>query len=86
MGYIRKFDNLYNIVGKNLKRIRLENNLSQQALCNKLELLGVEMLQNDIYEIENNKRFVKDFELKAFSFALNVSILDFFTNTDVYFK
>lgn len=69
MGYIRKFDNLYNIVEKNLKHIRLENNLSQQALCNKLELLGVEMFQNDIYEIENNKCFVKDFELKSLFFC-----------------
>jgi len=54
-------------------------------LCLKLDLLGVTMYATDIYEIENNKRLVKDFEVKAISLALNVSIDALYDNTDNFF-
>ena len=43
------------------------------------------MYATDIYEIENNKRLVKDFEVKAISLALNVSIDALYDNTDNFF-
>ena len=43
------------------------------------------MFQPDIYEIENNKRLVKDFELKAFCMALNISADDLLRDTEKFF-
>lgn len=86
MGTIRKLDNNVNIVGTNVKRIREAKELSQYDLCCKLELLGVTMYKADIYEIENNKRLVKDFEVKALCLALSVSLVELFADTDKYFE
>lgn len=86
MGYIRKLNNNVNIIGTNIKKIREHKKLSQPELCKKLDLLGVNMFIADIYEIENNKRLVKDFEVKAFCIALNVSLDDIYDNTNKLFE
>lgn len=36
-----KYNNLYNIIGKKLKEIRENQNISQEQLSNKLSLLGI---------------------------------------------
>lgn len=74
------------LFGTNLKRIRESKNLSQADLCCKLELLGVTMFKSDIYEIENNKRLVKDFESKALCVALSISLDELYADTDKYFE
>ncbi len=86
IGYIRKLNNNVNIIGTNIKKIRKHKKLSQPELCKKLDLLGVNMFIADIYEIENNKRLVKDFEVKAFCIALNVSLDDIYDNTNKLFE
>ncbi len=86
MGNIRKLNNNVNIVGSNIKKYREQNKLSQPDLCNKLQLIGVDMFIADIYEIENNKRLVKDFEIKAFCLALNITLDELFDNTDKFFE
>jgi transcriptional regulator with XRE-family HTH domain len=73
------------LFGTNLKRIRESKQLSQQDLCCKLELLGLTMFKADIYEIENNKRLVKDFEAKALCLALSITFDELYANTDHYF-
>lgn len=85
MGQIRKLNESVNIIGKNLKKYRTLNNYSQEDLCKKLELLGLNMFQPDIHEIENNKRLVKDFELKAFCIVLKISADDLLSDTEKYF-
>ncbi|MDE5830431.1 MAG: helix-turn-helix transcriptional regulator, partial [Clostridia bacterium] len=52
---------------------RLKNNLSQQDLAEKLQLLGIELTSKEISKIENNARLVQDFELFAFAKVFNVS-------------
>jgi len=86
MGNIRKLNKAVNIIGKNLKKLRTQKNYSQEDLCRKLELLGVTMYRSDIYEIENNKRLVKDFELKAFCIVFQVSADVLLENTESYFS
>lgn len=86
MGNIRKLNNNVNIVGSNIKKYRKQKKLSQPDLCKKLQLLGVDMFIADIYEIENNKRLVKDFEIKAFCMALNITLDELFDNTDQFFE
>lgn len=86
MPSIRKLDDNINIIGTNIKRIRESKGLSQSDLCCKLELLGVPMYKADIYEIENNKRIIKDFEIKAFCIVLSVSLDELYTDTNKYFE
>ncbi len=86
MGIIRKLNNQVNIVGTNIKKYREQQKLSQPDLCKRMQLLGVTMFIADIYEIENNKRLVKDFEIKAFCLALNINLDDLYNDTDKYFE
>lgn len=86
MGKMRKLNNNVNIIGKNLKKYRTERKLSQPDLCMKMELLGVTMFISDIYEIEHNKRLVKDFEAKALSLALNITLDELYNDTDKLFE
>lgn len=58
-----KYDNNFNIIGKNLKIARKNRNMSQDQLSNKLALLGITLYQSDIFKIEHNERTVRDFEL-----------------------
>lgn len=86
MGTIRKLNNNVNIVGTNIKKFREQQKLSQPDLCTKMQLIGVTMYIADIYEIENNKRLVKDFEIKAFCIALNITFEQLFSDTDQFFE
>ena len=86
MGIIRKLNNNVNIVGTNIKKFREQQHLSQPDLCTKMQLIGVTMYIADIYEIENNKRLVKDFEVKAFCKALNISFEQLYDDTDQLFE
>ncbi len=70
---INKYYDFKNISGSVLKQLRLESNLSQQALAEKLQLLGIELTSKELSKIENNTRLVQDFELFAFAKIFNVS-------------
>lgn len=70
---INKYNNFRNISGIILRELRLKNNLSQQDLAEKLQLLGIELTSKEISKIENNARLVQDFELFAFAKVFNVS-------------
>lgn len=69
-----------------LKNIENYKSSLSQIYVKKMDLLGVTMYIADIYEIENNKRLVKNFEIKAFCYALNVSLEDLYDDTDKYFE
>lgn len=63
-----------NIVGHNIKRLRILNGMSQRELSEKLETLAVYVCRGSISRIEENKRTVTDVELKGFADVFNVSI------------
>ena len=67
-----------NLIGKNLKKIRTERKMSQQALSNKLELLGVYVCRGSVSRIEDKSRTVTDIELYAIANVLGVEIKDLF--------
>lgn len=75
----------FNLIGKNLKKIRKKAKISQQTLSNKLELLGVYVCRGSISRIEDNLRTVTDIELYAIAHALNVSIDDLFDKSLIGF-
>lgn len=61
-----------NLIGENLKQLRMELKVSQQELSNKLELLGVYICRGSISRIEDCSRTVTDIELFAIAQALGV--------------
>ncbi len=81
----RRLNGKLNIISDNLIKFRKRKGFSQEVLCKKLELIGLNMIPNDIYKIENNLRTVKDYELNGFAKVLDVEIKDFYINTDKYY-
>ena len=73
-----KYNNNFNIIGKKLKLIREEKNISQDQLSNKLLLLGITLYQSDIFKIESNKRTVRDFELWGITSVLGIKSEDLY--------
>ena len=65
-----------NIIGKNLKKIRLERNLTQSDIAAALQLKGYEFDRISILRIENGLRFVPDYEVKILCEVLGVSYED----------
>lgn len=75
-------DNL-NLIGPILRRKRNECHMSLEMLSSKLLLLGVNIPVTSLHRIENNQRTVRDYEICAFSVALNIKVselLDPITN------
>lgn len=70
--------NNMNMVGKNLRRLRIAKGLSQQALSNKLETLAVYICRGSISRIEDMQRTVTDIELYGLAEILGVSIEELF--------
>ena len=69
-----KYENNLNIVGPILREKRKEKNLSFEQLSNKLQLLSINIPVTCLHRIENNQRTVRDYELCAFSIALDIDI------------
>ena len=67
-----------NIIGRNLRKYRKSQKISQPELCKRLDLLGVTMYICDIYEIEYGKKTVKDFVSLAFCKVLNITLDDLY--------
>lgn len=65
---------MLNVVEKNIKKYRIESNLSRQSLSNKMIMIGVDVPSNSIYEIETGKRTVADYELCAICKVLKIPV------------
>ena len=63
-----------NICGENvyLLRKKYTPKMSQRALAEKLQILGIDVDKNAIQRIESGKRFVTDIELSALAKVFNV--------------
>ncbi|MGN1310177.1 MAG: helix-turn-helix domain-containing protein [Clostridia bacterium] len=79
---IKKINGKLNIIGKNLRKYRELRGLTQRQLSAKLELLGLTIYHTDIHRIEHFNKSVKDYELKGFCIALNISLDDLYEDTD----
>lgn len=79
---VRKLNNNLNVIGENLKNYRISKHLSQAALTQELNLLGINLHKNDIWMIEANKRTVKDYELWGFVKILEISYDDLFNGIE----
>ena len=63
MSLIAKYNGNMNVIASLLKEYRIKKNLSYEQLAAKLELMGISIHKQSLYDIENNKRTVKDYEL-----------------------
>jgi hypothetical protein len=65
-----------NIIGRRVAEARQDCRpaLTQDALSGKLAQLGIQLDRAAIAKIENNQRHVLDYELKALSYALGVTV------------
>lgn len=79
---VKRLNDKLNIIGSNVKKYRQLNNYSQEELCNKLDLYGLNLYHSDIYLIEHNKRIVKDYEALAFSKIFNITIDELYKGTE----
>jgi len=67
-----------NLIGPRLREIRLKQHpaVSQEDLAGRLAARGVTLDRSAIARIENSKRYVLDYELKALAAALKVPLSD----------
>lgn len=69
-----------NMVGSQIKKFRIEQKMSQQALADKLETIAVYICRGSISRIEDQTRTVSDIELWGLSQILEKPIGSFFEN------
>ncbi|MBR1442158.1 MAG: helix-turn-helix transcriptional regulator [Firmicutes bacterium] len=67
-------DNLNNLCGRNIARLRVELNISQRVLADRLQIIGLDIDKNTIQRIEAGKRFVTDIELKVIADFFKIDI------------
>lgn len=82
-GYIvqsKRINGKSNIIGKNVKKYRLQKGYTQEQLCQKLDLFGLNLYHSDIYLIENNKRLVRDYEAFAFAQVFEISLNELYSD------
>lgn len=67
-----------NLVGKKVRELRKQKNMSQQELSDKLETMAIYICRGSISRIEDMSRTVTDIELFGLAQILGVSIDDLF--------
>lgn len=72
-----------NISGLAIRELRLssEPRLSQRALADKIQLVGIDLDKNAVQRIEAGSRFVTDIELAAFAKVFDVDVSDLFKDS-----
>ena len=67
-----------NLCGEKVRELRFAypSKLSQRALADKMQLIGIDVDKNAIQRIESGKRFVTDIELKALAEIFEVTVDD----------
>ena len=69
-------DGKNNLCGPRITALRKQQWLSQRALADQLQLLGLDLDKNAIQRIESGQRFVTDIELLAFAEFFQVPAQD----------
>ena len=86
MSLIAKYNGNMNVISNLLKEYRIKKNLSYEQLAAKLELMGISIHKQSLYDIENNKRTVKDYELFGIDYVLGIDVNDLLKDIRKDFK
>ena len=70
--------NAMNMVGDQVRKLRIERKTSQQVLSNKLEMMAIYVCPGSISRIEDKLRTVTDIELYGLSQALDLPIIELY--------
>ena len=71
-----------NMIGDNVRRLRKKHKMSQQALSNKLELMGVYVCRGSVSRIEDRSRTVTDIELFSIAKVFGVRVDELFLKNE----
>lgn len=71
--YIEQLNGKLNAIGTNIRQIRENKNISRQSLSDKLMILGIDISNQSIFDIEKGTRTVIDYELCAIAEVLDVT-------------
>ena len=86
MSLIAKYNGNMNVIADLLKEYRTKKNLSYEQLVTKLKLMGISIHKQSLYDIENNKRTVKDYELFGIAYVLGIDVNDLLKDIRKDFK
>ena len=86
MSLIKKFDENMNVVNAQVRKYREQQGLSYEQLSAKLELMGISIHKQSLYDIESNKRTVKDYELFGIAKVLKIDVNDLLVDIKDKFK
>lgn len=67
-----------NMVGDQVRALRIQRKMSQQTLSNKLEMMAIYICRGSVSRIEDKQRTVTDIELYGLAKVLGVSIEELF--------
>lgn len=65
-------------LGRNIQTIRMEKNMTQKEVIEKLELMGGAMSRSTLANIEAGRRNIKAGDLKALKILFDVDYEEFF--------
>lgn len=74
---MRKYNDKSNITGEMISKKLEEKNISQEDLCKKLQLLGINIDRVHLYRIMKGSVILKDFEFLAICKILNIDANEF---------
>lgn len=83
---VKKINNKSNIIGNNVRKYRIANRYTQEELCKKIDLFGLNLYHSDIYLIEHNKRVVRDYEALVFAKVFNITLDELYKGTEKEFE
>lgn len=78
---IYRYNDRKNIIGENVRSLRKSLKMTQKQLAGNLQLLGYDFDRLTILRIEAGDRFITDYEVKALSEVLGISIDSLYMNT-----
>ena len=67
-----------NVIGKLLRKYRIEKNLSYLSTLFISKKASISIHKQCLYDIENNRRTVKDYELFGIAYVLDIDVNDLF--------
>ena len=70
------------MVGGKIRKLRMEQKMSQQTLSDRLETMAIYICRGSISRIEDKQRTVTDIELYGLAKVLGVSIEDLFEENE----
>ncbi|KZL91701.1 helix-turn-helix domain-containing protein [Clostridium magnum] len=74
--------NYSNLIGTNIRKMRISHNLSQEDLAAKLNILGLDIDRSALSRIENRQREVNDYEIFYLAKIFNVNVDYFYNDLD----